>query len=59
MRWAGHVVFMEKKRNACRVLVGRPVGGHRRRCENNIKIDVRLIGWGGMDWFHLAQDRDQ
>jgi hypothetical protein len=26
---------------------------------NNIKMDLREIGWGGMDWIHLAQDRDQ
>jgi hypothetical protein len=26
---------------------------------NNIKIDLREIGWDGMDWFDLAQDRDQ
>jgi hypothetical protein len=27
--------------------------------EDNIKMDLREIGWGGMDWIHLAQDRDQ
>jgi hypothetical protein len=27
--------------------------------ENNIKTDLREIGWGGMDWINLAQDRDQ
>jgi hypothetical protein len=26
---------------------------------DNIKIDLREIGWGGMDWIELAQDRDQ
>jgi hypothetical protein len=26
---------------------------------NNIKMDLREIGWGGMDWIELAQDRDQ
>jgi hypothetical protein len=31
----------------------------RRRWDDNIKIDLREIGWGGMDWIHLAQDRDQ
>jgi hypothetical protein len=29
------------------------------RWEDNIKIDVREIGWSGMNWIHLAQDRDQ
>jgi hypothetical protein len=52
------------KRNACRVLVGksggkRPLGRPRHRWEDNIKVDLREIGWGGMDWIHLAQDRDQ
>jgi hypothetical protein len=50
------------KRNACRSLVGkpeetRPLGRPRRRREDNIKIDLRDIGWGGMDWIDLAQDR--
>jgi hypothetical protein len=36
----------------------RPLGRPRRRWENNIKIE-REIGWGGVDWIHLAQDRDQ
>jgi hypothetical protein len=55
---------MRKKRNAYRILVGkpegkRPVGRPRRRCVDNIKIDLREIGWDGMDWIDLAQDRDQ
>jgi hypothetical protein len=29
------------------------------KLENNIKINLREIGWGGMDWIDLAQDRDQ
>jgi hypothetical protein len=37
----------------------RPVGGPRGDWVNNIKMDVREIGWGGMNWIHLAQDRDQ
>jgi hypothetical protein len=37
----------------------RPPGKPRRRRKDNIKIDLREIGWGGMDWIHLAQDRDQ
>jgi hypothetical protein len=31
----------------------------RRRWEDNIKMDLREIGWNGMDWIDLAQDRDQ
>jgi hypothetical protein len=50
------------KRNPYRVLVGkskrkRPLGRSRRMWEDTIKIDE--IGCGGMDWIHLAQDRDQ
>jgi hypothetical protein len=53
-----------EKRNAYRILVGkpegkRPLGRPRRKWEGNIKMDVREIEWGGMDWIDLAQDRDQ
>jgi len=46
-----------------RVLVGKPEGKrplerHRRRWEDNIKIDVQEVGCGGMDWIELAQDTD-
>jgi hypothetical protein len=37
----------------------RPLGRPRRRCENNIKIDLREILWGGRDWIHLVQYRDR
>jgi hypothetical protein len=37
----------------------RPLGRPRRRWEDNIRIDVREIGWEGVDWTHLAQDRNQ
>jgi hypothetical protein len=64
MRWAGNVARMGEKRNAYRILVGkpegkRPLGRHRRRWEDNIKMDLGEIGLGGMDWIDLAQDRDQ
>jgi hypothetical protein len=36
-----------------------PLGRPRRRWEDNIQIDVREIGCGGVDWINLAQDRDQ
>jgi hypothetical protein len=36
-------------------LLGRP----RHRWDNNIKTDIREIGWGGMDWTDPALDRDQ
>jgi hypothetical protein len=64
MRWAGHVARMGEGRNVYRVLVGkiegkRPLGRPRRRWEDGIKMDVREIGWGGVEWIHLAQDRDR
>jgi hypothetical protein len=37
----------------------RPLGRPRRRWVDNIKIDLREIGWDGMDWIDLAQDRNQ
>jgi hypothetical protein len=37
----------------------RPLGRPRHRWEDNIRMDLRGIGWGGMDWIDLAQDRDQ
>jgi hypothetical protein len=63
MRWAGHVARMGEKRNAHRILVGkpegrRPLGRPRRRWVDNIKMDLREIGWDGVDWVDLAQERD-
>jgi hypothetical protein len=37
----------------------RPLERPRRRWEDNIKLDLREIGWDGMDWIDLTQDRDQ
>jgi len=37
----------------------RPFGRPRHRWENNIKTDLQELGWGGMDWICLAQDRDK
>jgi hypothetical protein len=64
MKWAGHVTRMGEKRNACRILVGkpegkRPLGRPRLRWVNNIKMDFREIVWNGVDRIYMAQDRDQ
>jgi hypothetical protein len=63
MRWAGHVAWIGAKQNAHRILVGkpkgnRPLGRPRHRWVDNIKMDLRDIGLGGMDWIDVAQDRD-
>jgi hypothetical protein len=55
---------MGERRGAYRALVGkpegrRPLGRPRRIWEDNIKMDLREVGWGGMDWINLAQDRDR
>jgi hypothetical protein len=40
--------------------VGKPEGKRpRRRWLDNIKMDLLEIGWGGVDWIGLAQDRDK
>jgi hypothetical protein len=62
MRLAGHVSRMGEKRNAYRILVGmpegkRPMGRPRRRWVDNIKMDLREVGWDGRDWIDLAPDR--
>jgi hypothetical protein len=64
VKWAGHVARMGEKRNAYRLLVGkpegkRPLGRPRRRWVDNIKMDLLEIGFGGVDWIVLAQDRDK
>jgi hypothetical protein len=37
----------------------RPLGRPRHGCVDNIKMDLKEIGWGGMDWIYLAQDKQQ
>jgi hypothetical protein len=64
MRWEGRVARMRENINAYRVLVGRPARGRplgrlMLRWEDNIKMVLREVRWGGMDWIGLAQDRDQ
>jgi hypothetical protein len=64
MRWERHVTRMGKNKNAYRILVGepdgnRPLGSPWRKWVDNIKMDLREIGRGGIDWMDLDQDRDQ
>jgi hypothetical protein len=63
MRWAGHVAQMGEKRNSYRLLMGklegkRLLGRPICRWVDNIKTDLGEIGWGGMDWIGLAQERE-
>jgi hypothetical protein len=64
MRWAGHVARMGEERKVYKVLVGKPegkipLGRPRRKWEDGIRMDLREIGLGGVDWIRLAQDRDR
>jgi hypothetical protein len=64
MRWAGHVARMGEKRNAYRLLVGkpegrRPLGRPIRRWLDNIRMYLVEVGWGDVDWIGLAQDRNR
>jgi hypothetical protein len=64
MRWAEHVACKGEERNVYRVLVGKLEGKRqlerpRHRGEDGIKMDLREIGWGCVEWIHLAQDRDR
>jgi hypothetical protein len=55
---------MGEVRGTYNILVGRPegrspLGRPRRRWEDKIKMDLRKIGFGDVDWIHLAQERDR
>jgi hypothetical protein len=64
MIWAGHVARMREKRNAYRLLVGkpegkRPLGRPRRRWVDNVRMDLGEVRWGDVDWIGLAKDRNR
>jgi hypothetical protein len=61
---AGHVARMWEKRNAYRLLVGKPEGKiplGRPRCKwvDNIMMDLEEVGWGDVDWIGLPKDRNR
>jgi hypothetical protein len=63
MRWAGLVARMGEEGKVYKVLVGkpegkRPLGRPRRTWEDGIRMDLREIGLGGVDWIRLSQNRD-
>ena len=63
MRWVWHVARMGEEERRIQGFGGetwkRTLGRPRRRWVDNIKIDLQEVGYGGMDWFELAQDRDR
>jgi hypothetical protein len=63
VRGAGHVVHMGEMRNSYKILIlksewKRLLGRPGRRCEGNIKMDLKEIVWEGVEWICLVQDRD-
>jgi hypothetical protein len=64
MRWMGLVAHMGEGRKVYRVLVGTPEGKRplrrlRHRWEDEVNMGLREIGWGGVEWIHLTEDRGQ
>ena len=64
MRWTGYVASMGQKRGVYGVLVGksegkRPLGRPRRSWEDNIKMYLQEVGFGGMDCIEMAQYRER
>ena len=64
MRWTGHVAHIEELKNAHRILVGRPerknpLGRPIRSWEDNIKMDLKEVGYDVRNWMNLARGRDQ
>jgi hypothetical protein len=64
MKLVGNVAHMEETKNAYKILVRkpegkRPLGGHRRRWKDNIRLYLKEEGWEDMDWTYLPGDRAQ
>jgi hypothetical protein len=64
MRWTGQVASIGAMRNIWIILVGklevkRPFRRARPKWEDNIRMDLREVGWEAVDWIYVAQDRDQ
>jgi hypothetical protein len=64
MRWTGDVACVGEMRNAYTIFVREPEGKKplrrpRSRWEDNLRMDLREIWRKGVDWMHVAQDRDQ
>jgi hypothetical protein len=64
MRWVGHVARTGGKKNAYRLLVGkpegkRPLGRTKSRWVDNIRMDLGEVGWDDVDWIGLAEVRNR
>jgi hypothetical protein len=64
MSWMAHVACMGEERNVYKILMGKPEGKRplaRPRCrwKDGIRMDLREIGWGSVEWIQLAQNRDR
>jgi hypothetical protein len=64
MKGGAYVASTGDRRGAYTVLVGRPkgmrpLGRPTPRWEDNTQMNLQEVGWGGMDWIDLAQDRDR
>jgi hypothetical protein len=64
MTWARHVARMREMKNEYKIFVSRPgmrrpCGRTRHRKEDNIRTNLREIGWTFVDWMHLAFGKDQ
>jgi hypothetical protein len=60
MRWAGHVARMGEETKVYKVLMGKPEGKRplrRSRWEDGIRMNLREIVWGSVDWIQLARDK--
>jgi hypothetical protein len=60
----GHVARIEEKRNAYKLLVGkpeekRPLGRPRCTWVDNLRMELGEVGWGDVDWIGLTQDRNR
>jgi hypothetical protein len=60
----GHLTQIKDRRGAYRVLVGIPeekrqLERPRHRWEEDIKMELQEVGWGGMDWINLVQDTNR
>jgi hypothetical protein len=64
MKWAGQLARIGEERNSYRLLIRKPEGKRplartKGSWADNIKIDLLEMGWGGVAWIDLAQDRDK